>query len=71
LHDPCSVLAVTHPDLFAFADHRVRIELDGTYTRGMTVIDQRVNRGPIEVAWSVDASTALDLIGQAVEAASA
>jgi len=46
LHDPCAVLAVTHPELFDFAKHRVRIELDGTHARGMTVIDQRVDKGP-------------------------
>lgn len=66
LHDPCSVLAVTHPELFDFSDHGVRIELDGTLTRGMTVIDQRVSRGPVEVAWGVASEAALELIGQAV-----
>jgi inosine-uridine nucleoside N-ribohydrolase len=69
LHDPCAVLAVTHPGLFDFANHRVRIELDGTHTRGMTVIDRRVARGPVEVAWAVDAERALELIGQAVSSA--
>ena len=66
LHDPCAVLAVTHPDLFELTGHRVRIELHGTHTRGMTVIDRRVARGPVEVAWRVDASRALRLIGDAV-----
>jgi inosine-uridine nucleoside N-ribohydrolase len=66
LHDPCAVLAVTHPQLFEFAKHRVRVELDGTHTRGMTVIDQRDAKGAIEVAWSIDADPALELIGQAV-----
>ncbi len=66
LHDPCAVLAVTHPDLFEFTNHRVRIELHGTHTRGMTVIDRRVARGPVEVAWRVDAPRALRLIGDAV-----
>jgi inosine-uridine nucleoside N-ribohydrolase len=66
LHDPCAVLAVTHPHLFEFTNHRVRIELHGTHTRGMTVIDRRVARGPVEVAWRVDAPQALQLIGDAV-----
>jgi inosine-uridine nucleoside N-ribohydrolase len=66
LHDPCAVLAVTHPELFVFANHRVRVEVDGTHTRGMTVIDRRVARGEVEVAWSIDADRALELIGQAV-----
>lgn len=69
LHDPCAVLAVTHPELFDFAKHRVRIELDGTHIRGMTVIDQRVDKGPVEVAWGIDAGPALELIGQAVRSA--
>ena len=66
LHDPCAVLAVTHPDCFTFSAHRVRIELHGTHTRGMTVIDRRVARGPVEVAWQADAARVLDLVAQAV-----
>ena len=67
LHDPCAVLAVTHPDRFGFGAHSVRIELDGKYTRGMTVIDRRVeNTGPVEVAWNVDAPAVLALIAQSV-----
>jgi inosine-uridine nucleoside N-ribohydrolase len=69
LHDPCAVLAVTHPELFDFANHRVRIELDGSHTRGMTVIDRRVARGPVEVAWSIDSVNALELIAQSVSSA--
>jgi inosine-uridine nucleoside N-ribohydrolase len=66
LHDPCAVLAVTHRGLFELANHRVQVELDGTHTRGMTVIDRRVARGPVEVAWSVDAGRARELIGQSL-----
>jgi inosine-uridine nucleoside N-ribohydrolase len=66
LHDPCAVLAVTNSELFEFTNHRVRIELHGTHTRGMTVIDRRTARGPVEVAWRVDAPWALTLIGDAV-----
>jgi inosine-uridine nucleoside N-ribohydrolase len=66
LHDPCAVLAVTHPELFVITDHHVRIELEGTHTRGMTVIDRRVTRGPAEVCWSVDAVAALRLVGDAI-----
>jgi inosine-uridine nucleoside N-ribohydrolase len=69
LHDPCAVLAVTHPQLFELANHRVRVELNGRYTRGMTVIDQREALGPVEVAWSIDSERALELIRQAVESA--
>ena len=70
LHDPCAVLAVTHPELFEFGRHAVRIELDGRYTRGMTVIDQRLpDTGTVEVAWGVDAPAVLALIAQAVASA--
>jgi inosine-uridine nucleoside N-ribohydrolase len=41
LHDPCAVLAVTHPELIDSTLRRVDVELDGTVTRGMTVVDQR------------------------------
>jgi inosine-uridine nucleoside N-ribohydrolase len=70
LHDPCAVLAVSQPELFGFGSHAVCIELDGRYTRGMTLIDQRVpNTGPVEVAWDVDAEAALAAIHHAVESA--
>jgi hypothetical protein len=47
--------------------HSVRVELDGRYTRGMTVIDQRVpETGAVEVAWGVDAAAALALIRQSI-----
>ncbi len=41
LHDPCAVLAVTHPDVISAEPRRVEIELAGTLTRGMTVVDRR------------------------------
>ena len=44
LHDPCAVLAVTHPELIETAARAVAVEVDGTLTRGMTVVDQRVTR---------------------------
>lgn len=41
LHDPCAVLALTHPELFTFSDRHVVVETRGEHTRGMTVVDQR------------------------------
>jgi inosine-uridine nucleoside N-ribohydrolase len=41
LHDPCAVLAVTHPEVITFSDRHVAVELAGALTRGMTVVDQR------------------------------
>jgi inosine-uridine nucleoside N-ribohydrolase len=41
VHDPCAVLALTHPQLFETYDAHVAVETRGRHTRGMTVIDQR------------------------------
>ena len=41
VHDPCAVLALTHPELFIRAFSNVVVETGGEFTRGMTVIDQR------------------------------
>lgn len=71
LHDPCAVLAVTHPHLFKFERHQVHVELEGRWTRGMTVIDRRKTLGAsaggdVDVAMDVDADacrrTILDAI---------
>lgn len=45
LHDPCAVLAVTHPGLVEHTRRRVAVELTGTHTRGMTVVDLRPGPG--------------------------
>ncbi|AZA14000.1 nucleoside hydrolase [Corynebacterium choanae] len=41
LHDVCAVAYVADPTLFTTAQAPVRIELAGTYTAGMTVVDFR------------------------------
>jgi len=41
LHDPCAVLAVTHPEVITSELRRVDVELNGRLTRGMTVVDRR------------------------------
>jgi len=41
LHDPCAVLAITHPEIFQFEFRNVCVETEGTHTRGMTVVDER------------------------------
>lgn len=41
VHDPCAVLALTHPQLFETYEAHVAVETRGRHTRGMTVIDQR------------------------------
>jgi inosine-uridine nucleoside N-ribohydrolase len=41
VHDPCAVMALTHPQLFTGTDAHVEIETDGFRTVGMTIIDRR------------------------------
>ena len=66
LHDPCAVLAVTHPQLIETEPRAVDIELEGTLTRGMTVVDQRSTRrqdpANARVAYRIDAGRAMDLV---------
>ena len=73
VHDPCAVLAVTHPELFTFEGRPVHVELTGTHTRGMTLVDERGPRiseaGNCSVAYGVDADEVIALIMQAVREA--
>lgn len=66
LHDPCAVLAVTHPALFEFRRRPVAVELTGTLTRGMTVVDERFAASDVQpqvdVAYRIDADTAWQLL---------
>ena len=39
LHDPCAVLALSHPEIFTMKDCYVDVLLDGEYTRGLTMCD--------------------------------
>lgn len=69
MHDPCAVLAVTHPELFSFRARHVDVETNGELTRGMTVADERPGADATpncEVAYSIDAAAALELIVDAV-----
>lgn len=40
LHDPCAVAALVYPEIFKSEKCHVDIELNGSLTRGMTVIDR-------------------------------
>ena len=66
LHDPCAVLAVTHPELIETAPRAVSVELDGTLTRGMTVVDQRrglrSDAATAKVGYGIDAERALQVV---------
>ena len=71
LHDPCAVLAVTHPSLFEFEELSVHVELSGSLTRGMTVCDQRTTRSRhapnVQVAQSINADAAFSLLFQSLK----
>ena len=66
LHDPCAVLALTHPHLIRFEPRAVDVELTGEWTRGMTVVDERSlrRRDPpnTEVAYGIDATSAMEVV---------
>ena len=69
MHDPCAVLAVTHPELFISEPRSVIIELDGTHTRGETIVDERdwLNvKTNCNVYYQIEADQAIDLIIKAV-----
>jgi inosine-uridine nucleoside N-ribohydrolase len=70
LHDPCAVLAVSHPELFNLQPRHVAIETEGRHTRGMTVVDERgwgMGAPPnTMVAYDPDAERILQLVHDAV-----
>jgi inosine-uridine nucleoside N-ribohydrolase len=72
LHDPCAVLAVTHPQLFRFAARPVAVSLADPLTRGMTVVDERFagRDGPNQalIAYEIDATRAFELLLDALAA---
>ncbi len=70
LHDPCAVLAVSHPQLFDLRPRHVVVELNGTHTRGMTVVDERGDGlgepANCEVSFDPDGPAVMDLVYAAV-----
>ncbi|HEX7022152.1 MAG TPA: nucleoside hydrolase, partial [Trueperaceae bacterium] len=71
VHDPCAVLAVTHPELFELQERHVRVECAGHRTRGMTVVDERSlpegEPANTEVAYRIDAARARELLLDAIQ----
>lgn len=70
IHDPCAVLALTHPELFTRVARHVAVETAGTLTRGMTVIDERtlVERPPpnCDMLTTVDDDAGFAVIVEAI-----
>ena len=68
LHDPCAVLAVTHRELFGVRPRHLDVELTGSHTRGMTVVDERRHSDAPHnalVGYDIDHLPALELIVEA------
>lgn len=72
VHDPCAVLALTHPQLFTMKDHHVVVETSGEHSRGMTLVDMRglkERKDPnCTVVWDVDAEAAFNVIVDSIGA---
>lgn len=72
LHDPCAVLAVTHPELFEFAVRPIAVALEDPLTRGMTVVDERhAGRNDphqVQVAYKINTEQAFTLLLEALAA---
>jgi inosine-uridine nucleoside N-ribohydrolase len=77
LHDPCALLALTHPALFGRSAVPIAVETSGRLTRGMTVVDRRREASGLEDAptaperttsWvhSADADAIFDLLVDAI-----
>ena len=66
IHDACAVLAITHPDLFTSKPAHVVIEVTGTHTRGMTLVDRRPLKSlpapNVNVVETVDADAVFALL---------
>lgn len=70
VHDPCAVMALTHPQLFTRRRAHVQIETHGTLTAGMTLIDDRdlkdVPAPNCEVLTRIDAGAAWQVLVEAI-----
>jgi inosine-uridine nucleoside N-ribohydrolase len=72
LHDPCAILAITHPQLIQFEPRHVVVELRGQHTRGMTLVDERGFRNSdldknAQVALKIDHKKALKIVKEAIK----
>lgn len=70
VHDPCAVMALTHPELLQHRRVHVAVETHGRLTRGMTVIDQRslIERPApnCTMLTSIDADAGFAIIDEAI-----
>jgi len=70
VHDPCAVMALTHPELFTRKLAHVVVETSGRHTRGMTLIDRRTLLEVLEpncdVLTGIDADAAFAVVLEAI-----
>ena len=70
VHDPCAVLALTHPHLFTRHLAHVEIEVQGLRTAGMTIIDRRdlkeVHEPNCDLQVDIDADAAWQVVVDAI-----
>ena len=70
VHDPCAVMALTHPQLFTRKRANVQIETHGTLTAGMTLFDDRdqkdIPEPNCEVLTGIDADAAWLVLVEAI-----
>lgn len=66
LHDPCAVLALTHPEFFDSINVSIEVETTGLVTKGMTVIDKRPwmisGDTNVELMTAINSERAIDVI---------
>ncbi len=71
VHDPCAVLALSHPEIFSMKEYYVDIETAGEYCRGATVADFKGNLGKspnTTVVLDIDRDRYIDLLVDALHA---
>jgi inosine-uridine nucleoside N-ribohydrolase len=70
VHDPCAVMALTHPHLFTRRLAHVQIETHGTLTAGMTLFDDRdlkeVPDPNCDVLTGIDADAAWQVLVESI-----
>jgi purine nucleosidase len=72
IHDPLAVALALHPELFSLQRMAVAVELNGTMTRGTTIIDQRPEaeldnlESHIEIVDSADLQAVRGLLAKAI-----
>ena len=65
LHDPCSILAISNPEIFKMKDLYVDIILNGDYSRGETVADyynQLNKKANCKVVYDIDRKRFIELL---------